>query len=83
MHNPDAPGSQLALSFDGNAFYDDLDTGAGSRGVYVNAAAFQNNDPVSGENTAGFDYYWNQKTRQGVRGMTVAESSLVVGPFNF
>ena len=32
--------------------YQNTRPGAGSRGVYVNAAAFQNNDPVSGDNTA-------------------------------
>jgi hypothetical protein len=43
-----AVGSRLALSFDGQTFYDDANTGPGSRGVYVQPSAFENDDPVAG-----------------------------------
>ena len=35
-----AVGSQLALRFDGDGFFDDFNTGGGSRGVYVERNAF-------------------------------------------
>lgn len=47
-----AVGSRLALQFDGSSFYNDANTGPGSRGVYFEPDAFQDDLPVSGDNTA-------------------------------
>lgn len=43
-----AVGSQLALRFDGSGYFDDLGSAPGSRGVFVDAAAYNNNDDVAG-----------------------------------
>ena len=46
------PGSNVAASFDGNTVFDDLSSASGSRGVYVDVAAHDNNDAVAnGDNT--------------------------------
>lgn len=66
MDSP-AVGSQLALGFDGSAFYDDADTGSGSRGVYVNATAFENNDPVAGGDGGNTSESFNLITQAWVR----------------
>ena len=42
--------SRLALDFNGDAFYDDANSGPGSRGVYVESAAYENGDSVSDDN---------------------------------
>jgi Concanavalin A-like lectin/glucanases superfamily len=43
-----AVGSRLALRFDGTALFDDSVSAPGSRGVFVDAAAYANNDDVAG-----------------------------------
>ena len=50
-----AIGSQLAIRFDGETFYDDSLTGAGSRGVYVNPTAFEAGDDVAGNVAESFN----------------------------
>ena len=50
--NSPAPGSQVALRFDGSTLYDDFATGQGTRGVLIDQAAYDANEPVvEGENT--------------------------------
>ena len=44
------PGSKLALQFDGTGIFDDVEFG--SRGVYVDRDAYNNNDEGSNDNTA-------------------------------
>ena len=42
------PGSTIAGSFDGSTILDDLNSASGSRGVYVDVAAHDNNDQMAG-----------------------------------
>ena len=50
-----AIGSQLAIQFDGETRYDDFETGAGSRGVYVNPTAFEAGEEVAGNVAESFN----------------------------
>ncbi len=80
MDSP-AVGSQLALSFDGNAFLDDGDTGPGSRGVYVSITGFENNEPVAGgTNTSeSFNLITQAWVRPSSEGIEIPQTVWVAG----
>ncbi|MCA9169650.1 MAG: PEP-CTERM sorting domain-containing protein [Planctomycetales bacterium] len=50
-----AIGSRLAIQFDGKTRYDDFFTGSGSRGVYINPAAYEAGDDVTDNVSESFN----------------------------
>lgn len=71
-----AIGSEVALSFVGNAYYDDTNTGPGSRGVYVDPVAFANNDAIvnQGNTVESFNLISQGWVRPSAEGFEVPQT---------